>query len=191
MLGFPLGILSAAGAGGGAVGDYELIETQILGSSQTGITFSSLATYASTYKHLQIRYTARSSISGTQDGGTGIRLNGDSGSNYSSHNLIGNGSTVSSNAFTSQTYMFSQTINGNTSAADAFGAGVIDLLDCYSTTKNKTLRWLNGFTGSVSGIRLGSGAWLNTASVTSITIDARDGNSYLTGSRFSLYGIKG
>jgi hypothetical protein len=31
MLGFPLGILSAAGAGGGVAGDYELISSTILG----------------------------------------------------------------------------------------------------------------------------------------------------------------
>jgi len=184
---FPLGILSAAGAGGGFSSDYELIETQILGSSQTGITFSNLGTHSSTYRHLQIRYTARSSIAGTQDGATGIRLNGDSGSNYSSHNLTGDGSSVSSNAFTSQTYMFSQALFGNTAASGAFGAGVIDLLDCYSTTKNKTLRWLTG----ANIVRLGSGAWLSTASLTSVTMDARDGSSYLAGSRFSIYGIRG
>ena len=186
----PFGILSAAGAGGGVAGDYELIETTILGTSQTGITFSSLATYASTYKHLQIRYTARTSLASVADSSTGIRLNGDSGSNYSSHNLNGGGSTVTSNAFTSQTYMFSQALNGASATASAFGAGVIDLLDCYSTTKNKTLRWLTGATNATS-IRLGSGAWLNTAAITSVTIDARDGSSYVAGSRFSIYGIKG
>jgi hypothetical protein len=62
MLGFPLGILSAAGAGGGGplASDYELISTQILTSPQSSITFSSLGTYSSTYKHLQVRAVARS-----------------------------------------------------------------------------------------------------------------------------------
>jgi hypothetical protein len=179
----------SAGAGG-AIPAYDLLETQILGSNQSSITFSSLGTYSSTYKHLQIRYTARSSISGTQDGATGIRLNGDTGSNYSSHGLTGNASSVTSYNFTSQTFMFAQLMNGNTATAGAFGAGVIDLLDCYSTTKNKTLRWLTGFTGADAAIRLGSGAYLNTSSLTSVTIDCR-GNNYLTGSRFSIYGLKG
>jgi hypothetical protein len=55
MLGFPLGILSAAGAGGGVAGDYELISSEILGTTAASVTFSSLGDYSSTYKHLQIR----------------------------------------------------------------------------------------------------------------------------------------
>jgi hypothetical protein len=53
MLGFPLGILSAAGAGGGVAGDYELISSEILGTTAASVTFSSLGDYAppiSTYK---------------------------------------------------------------------------------------------------------------------------------------------
>jgi hypothetical protein len=81
---FPLGILSAAGAGGvGAT--YELIESQILGSNQSSITFSSLATYASTYKHLQIRAAGKGSGNSFEETNVNLRFNGDTGSNYSAH----------------------------------------------------------------------------------------------------------
>ena len=65
----------------------------------------------------------------------------------------------------------------------------MDILDPYAT-KNKTVRSLSGNSGgSDSQVRLMSSAWLNTTSVTSITI-LGDGGDLVSGSRFSLYGIK-
>jgi hypothetical protein len=145
---FPLGILSAAGAGG-VQGDYELIETYTLGSAQSQITFSSLATYASTYKHLQIRLAARSSR-GSSDT-VGIRFNGVTSSSYSYHFLRGNGSAVSSGGGGTQTFMYGFDFPGTNSATSAFGAGVIDILDSFSTTKNKTIRTLGGMNGAETG----------------------------------------
>jgi hypothetical protein len=68
--------------------------------------------------------------------------------------------------------------------------GILDILDYGSTTKNKTVRLLQGFPGSLKIIRLISGARYNTAAVTSVTFTAQAG-SFTTASRFSLYGIKG
>jgi hypothetical protein len=75
--------------------------------------------------------------------------------------------------------------------ASAFGAGVIDILDAYSTTKNKTMRTLNGLSGGEVNIRVGSGLWRNTNAITSVTIFDADSTNLVTGSRFSIYGIKG
>ena len=183
-----LGIFSAAGAGGVAAGTYELIETNILGSAQSSITFSSLATYASTYKHLQIRAMAR----GT-NGAAGIVLravlNGDTGNNYAQHGLQGDGSSVSSFGTPSQPFLFPSPITAAGATANSFSAIVIDLLDSYSTTKNKTMRCLTGSTG-FNRILLTSSVWMNTASITSIAFSCSADN-LATGSRFSLYGIKG
>jgi hypothetical protein len=185
-----LGIFSAAGAGG-VQGDYELIETYVLGSSQSSITFSSLGTYSSTYKHLQIRLTARTNRAEPEDY-LKLRINGDSGSNYANHGLYATGSGgVLSYAATSQTFASVQRVVGSTAAANIFGGVVVDLLDSYSTSKNKTVRMLGGFTASSNGIYLSSSARFNTASITSISLEAGEGTNILTGSRFSLYGIKG
>jgi hypothetical protein len=186
---FPLGILSAAGAGGVA-GDYELIETQILGSAQASVVFSSLGTYSSTYKHLQIRVVARAAAAVSNES-LRVRLNGDSGSNYSFHQLFGNGSSVGSSGSTSQTGASVILVAGDNDASSIFGAGVVDILDAYSTTKNKTLR---GFSGNMPGaglVLLRSSAYLSTSSTTSITLTSETAANLMTGSRFSLYGIKG
>jgi hypothetical protein len=181
-----LGIFSAAGAGGVAFSsDYELISTTTLGTATNSVTFSSLGTYSSTYKHLQIRYAAKQSNS-TSVGVYG-RFNGDTAGNYSWHYLAGNGSSVSSSALTSTTSMLVGSAFG-TGTANAFGGGVIDILDTYSTTKNKTVRSLEG--RASEWVALESGSWRNTASITSITLFP-DVYNFSTGSRFSLYGIKG
>jgi hypothetical protein len=189
-----LGIFSAAGAGGPVFSsDYELIETQILGSTQASVTFSSLGTYSSTYKHLQVRYVARSTFAGGASGGVGIQLNSDTGNNYDSHHLLANGSSLSSSAFTSQAFIFVGWTTGAGAAANIFSPTVFDILDAYSTTKNKTVRSVTGGMPAATGgsIYLRSGQWRNTASITSIKIDPRDSTSWVAGSRFSIYGIKG
>jgi hypothetical protein len=186
----PFGILSAAGVSDEA-GTYELIETQILGSTTPSITFSSLGTYSSTYKHLQIRAVIRN----TSSGGIGtslLRINADTGSNYAWHRLGGYGSgSAESAAGTSQTSMFVGMVPYADQAANAFAASVIDILDSYSTNKNKTVRSLQGIPGGTNAaVELRSGVWLNTASITSISLTAQEFD-YSIGSRFSLYGIRG
>jgi hypothetical protein len=186
----PFGILSAAGVSGVVPGDYELIETQILGSAASSVTFASLGTYSTTYKHLQLRFAARSSDANP---GVGVysRLNADSGSNYRAHYLLGNSSAVLGGALAVGTTGLSGIIAAAGSTANNFGIAVIDLLDPYSTTKNKTLRTLGGFTDAAQKrIDMHSALWINTASLTSWQLFPELGN-FVTGSRFSLYGIRG
>jgi hypothetical protein len=184
----PFGILSAA-AGVEVAGSYELIATEILTTTESSITFSNLGDYSSTYKHLQIRWVTRSTATGANIA-VYSRLNGDTGSNYSLHTLFGDGSGVASGNATNTTLVITGIQPTSTATANSFSAGVIDLLDPYSTTKNKTFRTLSGIAASDNRIDLHSGNWRNTASVTSWTVLPQSGN-FAIGTRFSLYGIKG
>jgi hypothetical protein len=186
-----LGIFSAAGAGGGAASDYELIETQILASATPSITFSSLGTYSSTYKHLQIRTTMRSSRTGFDGDLMGIRLNGDTGNNYSSHILYGSGSIVGSFPNTSVSGMYITYPTAASSTANVFMGGVFDLLDPYSTTKNKTMRMATANGAGTVLVSLQSALWQSTASLTSLTFYSVTSSNFVAGTRISLYGIKG
>jgi hypothetical protein len=186
----PFGVLSAAGAGLGFESDYELIASEILGSDTASVIFSNLGDYSSTYKHLQVRAVARSNGAFADDT-LRLRFNADTGSNYSFHQLFGNGSSVVSGRFINQTGAYPAQIAAAASASNIFSGAVIDILDPYSTSKNTTIRGLSGITGNANLILLRSGAWLNTASITSITLAGIDGGNLLAGSRFSLYGIKG
>jgi hypothetical protein len=184
----PLGILSSAGGG---FGTYELIQTQILGSAASSVTLSGLDAYAGVYKHLQIRFTARSTETASDWWSMIAKINGDTGSNYAFHRLTGDGSSVASIAGSSSAlprfgYLLTS-FSGN-----GFNGGVMDILDPYSTTKNTTLRTLSGVTGaSRNWIELNSVLWNNTASMNSIEFSIQSGGgNYATGSRFSIYGIR-
>jgi hypothetical protein len=189
----PLGFLAGSG---GDDSSYEHIISSILGSGTTSISFTDLNNYSSIYKHLQLRIAVKSTItSGRMDNMT-LRFNNDTGNNYATHILFGNGTSVSSAAFTSQPFMYLPSSIGatfSTPTTSMFSAHVIDILDVYSTTKNKTIRALNGYTDTVddAGRRVGlsSAFWNNTAALTSITMST-SGN-FVAGTRLSLYGIRG
>jgi hypothetical protein len=191
-----LGIFSAAGAGGGvAAGSFDLISTSILGSATSSITFSSLDTYSSTYKHLQIRIAC---MFDSTNSNIQARINGDSGANYARHVLRGNfgSGAVESAAGTSLNQMLVHYNQDNNSTNEP-AASVIDFVDVYAA-KNRTMR---AFSGTASGtnknqLYFASGLYLSTAALTSITIQAgtsfdSSGGNFRTGSRFSIYGIKG
>ena len=119
---------------------------------------------------------------------------GDSGSNYSRHELWGQASSVLSNSATSATSWQMSTSGGSINSLYADGY-IVDFLDAFSTSKNKTMRCLTGVANSSGGgISLVSGAWYSTAAVTSIALLAYSQGSASTfgaGSRFSIYGVKG
>ena len=182
----PFGILSSA-AGVEVGGDYELIETFTVGTATSEISFTSLATYASDYKHLQLRLAVRSTRAAADDQIT-LRLNTDTGSNYAWHRLLGNGSTVASTGATSTNAPQLGAVPADTATANMFAGLVVDLLDPYSTTKNTTVRSLNGFAGN--WVALHSILHMSTSAISSIQIFNSFGNVQV-GSRLSLYGIKG
>lgn len=181
----PFGILSASAVGS----DYELIETQILGSAAASVTFSSLGTYAAIYKHLQIRFVAGNTNATADMDNVRLRFNGDSGNNYAHHRLWGNGSTINAyNGVSQSAALAGLVMRGSTTI---FAANIVDIVDAYSSTKNKTIRALTGSHITAQYlIGLNSGLWMNTASVTSIEL-SNFADSFRIGSRFSLYGIKG
>lgn len=179
---------SFSAGGGGAAGDFELISTSLITTNTASVTFASLNTTAAAYKHLQLRIVDRSSASLNSQ--VGIRFNGDSGSNYSEHQIKGNGSSISTYGVGANNFAPMGTTVESGAAANAFGARIIDILDFSQTTKNKTIREIAGAAVSPNNIAMHSAAWYNTAAVTSMEVFMNLGN-FVQYSRISLYGIKG
>ena len=187
---FGLGFFATAGASAASAGSFDLLETQVLGSSTASVTFSSLGTYSPTYKHLQIRMTVRTTRSNTADF-LKLTFNADA-TGYARHALYGNGSSAASYGLTD--IISTCDIPGGSAGANQFGAVVMDILDAYETTKNKTTRALGGAVGSVNRIQLDSGLWIDTNAISSIKLEsgnAGEGANLAQYSRFSLYGVKG
>lgn len=188
---FSLGFWAAAGAGGGAAaGAYELISTQTLTGTAASVTFSSIP---STYNHLQIRAVARTDRSGSADDLMMLRLNGDTAANYNSHYLYGAGGTPASASSLTDTYIRNNMrVAGATFATSGFAPLILDILDYSATTKYKTVRSFSGLSGTTNEVTLGSGAWRNTAAITTIQFGMYlTSTNFVAGTRFSLYGIKG
>jgi len=174
-----------------AGGDFESIATVTVGSGgSASVLFDNLPTG---YQHLQIRGVARSEYNTTGTDDIAVRFNGDTGSNYVTHALYGTGSTAGATSTTGGTYM--RPIRGAL-LRDAYTNGmmcgfVIDILDAFSTTKNKTVRGFGGSDRNGGGeIVVGSGLWLSTAAISSITLIVDAGFDYDQHSTFALFGVK-
>lgn len=165
------------GAGAAVVGDYESIATVTLASGQTTISFTSIP---STYSHLQIRGSWRTSATADAQ----ISFNSDTTlANYNRHYLQGSGSAASA------TYVADRSFGGYyetaTSTTTAF---VMDILDYSNVNKYKVVRNLWGFDNNGSGfVTLLSGLWKNTAAISQIDLSATTFQQY---SSFALYGVK-
>jgi hypothetical protein len=152
----------------------------------SSVTFSGIP---SVYKHLQIRAIGRNN---TAPSDARYTFNGDTGSNYSYHLLVGNGSTAASYNATSQTFLRGAPYCDTSTTV--FGAGITDILDYQNTNKYNTVRTATGLeynTSNYSQSQFYSGLWMNTSAITSITITPSGGGVWTQYSSFALYGIQG
>lgn len=173
-----------------ATGDQEILITETLTTNQSSITFSSLDTIASEFQNLQIRMTARSNRS-SDNSEFDLRFNSDSGTNYTWHYMRSTGSATESGGGGSlDSVRVYQSLTGATNTANSFGVTVIDILDPFETTKNTTIRAITGFQGSLNRVLMETGSWLNTDAVTSISLTEYYGSNFISGSTFSLIGVK-
>ena len=157
---------------------YESIATVTVGSGgSSSIDFTSIP---STYKHLQIR--------GFYKGGDNAygQFNGDTGSNYKSHYILGYSGTIIANVGGNPpNYVFI-----GRSSTNQFGSFVCDILDYTDTNKYKVTRSLAGWDNNGSGeVQPSSGLWMNTNAITSIKLYGP--TSFTQYSSFALYGIRG
>jgi hypothetical protein len=165
------------------VNSYESIAT-LSGTGSSGtISFTSIP---ATYKNLQLRVFSNTSRVGGAGGSGALQFNGDTtGSNYYTHALQGEGSTVNAYNYNENYglwYYGSTTTNV---------VGIIDILDYANVNKYTTVRQLIGFDENGSGrVALTSNLWKNTAAINQINITAPSYN-FGTTAKFALYGIKG
>ena len=164
---------------------FESIATVTVGAG--GAVTVEFTSIPATYSHLQVRFIARS---GQSPASMRMTFNSDSGSNYSYHELNGDGSTAAASTAAPLQFIYTGQYFNTT---NHFGAGVVDILDYSSTNKAKTARILSGREDNGSGrIFLHSGAWYNSSTaVTSITFTREPGNNFAQYTTFALYGIKG
>jgi len=158
---------------------YDSIASTTLGSAQSSVTFS---TISGSFTDI----VAVCNIKGDAGNiGCEVQLNSDTGSNYSNTQLQGNGTTAASFRYSNQTSIF---ITSNYGAGTNEWATVLWNFQNYSnTTTNKTV--LGRYSRATHEITAGVGLWRSTNAITTIKFTAT-GGSFITGSTFTLYGIK-
>ena len=173
-------------------GAYDSIATATVGAGgAASVTFSSIP---QGYTHLQIRGISRTDVVATGAGRQAMRINGDSGSNYAFHGILGDGASAYTDVSTSISFLHVAAAVFDSNTANVFQGCVIDILDYANTNKYKTTRSLYGWDANGSGdIGFYSGLWMSTSAITSLTIYARSNLTPLFKqySTFALYGIKG
>jgi hypothetical protein len=171
----------------GEFSTYTPISSQTLSSNTTTITFSNIPT---TFTDLRLVMVPASS-SGTN----GIRMRVgsgtiDTGSNYSNTFLDGNGSSAASYRESSQSqFVLSYRLAIATTLVQNY---TIDFLNYSNATTNKTMlvRYNSASAATGAGVLL----WRSTSPITTLSFNINSFGSstgdFITGSTFTLYGIK-
>ena len=163
----------------------EAIQTTYLEAEAASVTFSSLGSN----EHLQLRISGRATHADDLQW-LNIRFNGDTGSNYSYHHMMGFGSAIDAGGTASWTAMAPWRMAASNLNATEYDPMIIAILDYRNANKNTTMQGMAGygFTHSTTYVRFASGVWDNTAAVTSIVVYPQAG-SWTRGSEFTLYGL--
>jgi hypothetical protein len=174
-------------------GTYESISTAIVDSSgAASITFSSIP---QNYSHLQIRGLARTNRSAGSTDTLFVRLNGETGNNYTIHDIYGNGSSANAENGVNTGYIKGFQVGSTADASGIFGLGIIDILDYTNTNKRRVVRIFGGVNTNDAGnenIQLSSGMLTNsTSALTSVLLYPGSGTAFEQHTHFSLYGIRG
>jgi hypothetical protein len=149
---------------------YTPIATNTLTAGTTTVSFTSIP---ATYTDLVLVINAGTNV------GYAVRLNGDSGSNYSFTRLYGNGSSAVSDRGTNTTDLTSNWGGGTNNII------TVQVMNYSNTTTYKTALTRIGDNTYAVGM---TGLWRNTAAVNQVSITASA--NYGVGSTFTLYGIK-
>ena len=152
----------------------------ILDSVTTSISFNEIP---QTYQDICIEFVAGQ----TANSGIYIRLNEDSGTNYSRTALFGNGSSVSSAraSNTSQAWVIAANIAIQNNLTDS---GNINIFNYSSNNIYKTILQSEGCasTGVTNNVLL----WRSTNSINKIELINASTDKFTQGSTFTLWGVK-
>jgi hypothetical protein len=156
------------------------IATNTLSTATASVTFSSIP---QGYTDL-VLVTNVKSISGTKD--LVVRVNGDTGTNYSWTALMGDGTTVYNEKTTNYTNWYLEyaayvgsTLNANT---------ITSFMNYSNTTTFKS--YLTRGNNASYGTSAVTGLWRSTSAISSIVVYFDQGGNMDVGSTFTLYGIK-
>lgn len=154
---------------------YTPLATVTLGSSASSVTFSSIP---ATYRDLILVVDGTTSATNV---GMAFRANGDTGPNYATVIMAGNGSVTSTVAGSAAIYA-DVLYAADTSKFN----GIIQIMDYSATDKHKSLLTRSNQGGTF--VLAYASRWANTAAITTVNLLTAT-SSWAAGTTFSLYGV--
>lgn len=149
---------------------YDLIGSSVLTSTQATVTFSSIP---QTYRDLILVLTSPANSQ------FWMRINGDTGTNYSHVRVRTDASTGNSGTATETVAEFMQSYNGH-------GVVTVDIIDYSATDKHKTILARGG--SSSTEVSRQSIRWANTSAITELSFINTPG-TLISGAAIYLYGV--
>jgi hypothetical protein len=159
---------------------YQAIATTTATGSTTSVTLSSIP---GTYTDLVLILQGGPGSSGNS---LYVQINSDTGSNYSTTDIWGDGTNAESGRTTSATFIriLGRGIGASNNLSNS---SITSFMNYSNTTTYKTL--LNRSNPASAGATATVGLWRSTSAITSLTVTSESGN-LISGSTFTLYGIK-
>jgi len=154
---------------------YEPIATTTLGTTQNQVDFSSIS---GSYTDLVL--IMNGGVTSSAD--IWLRMNGDTGSNYSRTRLYGDGSSNASSRNSAASSIFV--------SVGAVGANSVMVTQIMNYSNSTTYKTTVTRHNSSTYLSASVGLWRSTSAITSLTLKAEAADTFTVGSTFTLYGVK-
>lgn len=188
------GVVASQITGRLSTNSFESIASATGGTGIDTITFNNIP---ATYKHLEIRYSARSA------GGTNLdcsvlamKFGNDAGAYYGRNISLGTTTGRSVGMEANANFADAGLAMGSSAASNVYVSGVLTIPDYRNTSIYK--HWI-GYAGASQGTNAREGlvwsSWgnytANQNAITRIDLTVSSGNAFTADSVFALYGMKG
>jgi hypothetical protein len=170
---------------------YELISSYTVGA--TSVSSIDLTSIPDTFTDLKVVYSLRSNLSGGPYyfDDLAVRLNGDTGSNYSRLTFRTRENGIASNKTSPTTFMDLYSLNAANATSNTYSSGEFYIPN-YASSNYKSLT-CDGVseTNSANDVQAGftAGVWNSTSAVTSIKLYSQNATNFVQYSSAYLYGI--
>ena len=158
---------------------YTSIASTTLSSTASSVTFSSIS---GAYTDLVLVISARAASGNYHT----LKINSDSGSNYSRTWIYGDGTSASSGRQSNASFIYLVT-EVIPSAASTFDTVITNINNYSNATTYKTIMSRGNNSADQTGATVA--LWRSTSAITTLLIATDAGGNYQIGSTFSLYGI--
>jgi len=166
---------------------YTLIASSTAGSGgATDFTFSSIP---NTYTDLVLEFSVRTDYTSTFDGCL-LRINGDTGANYTIRNVRGNGSGATSASGSGVTNLFVGSIPGVNATSSTFQNAAIYFPN-YAGSSNKSLSIdsVSENNNTTAYALLAAALWSSTSAINTLKLYPEVGTVFVQYSTAYLYGV--